>query len=49
MKRPESVVEFLTKPQRLEVVMKVSEVILYRSEPGGQHSRYTVVDSFQLR
>lgn len=49
MKQPESVRELLEKPPRIHAVMQVSEVILYRSELGAEHSTYTVVEEIPLR
>ena len=43
-----SVTDFLEKARRVSATMSVSDVILFRSEPGGQHSRYTVVAAFPL-
>jgi RNA 2',3'-cyclic 3'-phosphodiesterase len=49
MKVAESVADFLTKARRINVVMRVTEVAVFRSEPGGHHSRYTVVAAFPLK
>jgi len=49
MKQPETVVHFLEKARRVNAVMRVGEVILFRSKPGSDHSRYTVVDAFPLK
>lgn len=48
MKQPESVTEFLASSRKVHASMKVTHVALYRSEPGGQHSRYSIVASFPL-
>ena len=49
MKQSESVVEFLAKARKVSAVMRVDEVILFKSELGRDHSRYGVVSAFQLR
>ena len=48
LRPPESVAHLLATARRIDARMRVNEVILYRSEPGGVHSRYAVVDSFFL-
>jgi RNA 2',3'-cyclic 3'-phosphodiesterase len=45
---PESVTHLLATARPIDAVMRVSEVILYRSEPGGRGSRYTVIEEFPL-
>jgi RNA 2',3'-cyclic 3'-phosphodiesterase len=49
MKQPESAAALLAKSGRINATMQVTEVVLYRSELGGQHSRYAVVAAFPLR
>ena len=49
MKQSESVLEFLSKARKVSAVMRVDEVILFKSELGRDHSRYGVVSAFQLR
>jgi len=49
MKQTETVIDFLAKARKVSAVMRVSEVILFRSEPGRDHSHYTVVDAFPLK
>jgi 2'-5' RNA ligase len=48
LKRPESVTQFLVSAGRIEAAMSVESILLYRSVPGGQHSRYSVVAEFPL-
>jgi len=48
LKQPESVAQFLTKARKIDARMPVTEVILYRSELGRGHSRYSVVAAFPL-
>ncbi|HZJ01023.1 MAG TPA: RNA 2',3'-cyclic phosphodiesterase [Gemmatimonadaceae bacterium] len=43
LKHPESIAEFLLKAQKMHAAMQVKEVILYRSQMGSGHSRYTVI------
>jgi RNA 2',3'-cyclic 3'-phosphodiesterase len=45
---PESVTHLLATARPVDAIMRVSEVILYRSEPGGGGSRYTVIEEFPL-
>jgi 2'-5' RNA ligase len=48
LRPPESVAHLLATAQPIDAKMRVNEVILYRSELGGLHSRYAVVDTFLL-
>ena len=48
LKQPEPIAQFLAKAGRVDAIMRVTEVILYRSEPGRGHSRYSVVAAFPL-
>ena len=48
LKQPEPIAQFLTKVRKVDARMQVREVILYRSEPGRGHSRYSVVAAFPL-
>ena len=48
MKQSESLVEFLAKARNVSAAMRVDEVILFKSELGSDHSRYTVVAAFPL-
>ena len=45
---PQSVGHVFENAKRLDARMLVNEVILYRSDLGGAHSKYTVVESFGL-
>ncbi|HEX6576488.1 MAG TPA: RNA 2',3'-cyclic phosphodiesterase [Gemmatimonadaceae bacterium] len=48
MKEPASVMQLLSKVPAIQATMRVNEVMLYRSELGGSHSRYSVVARFSL-
>jgi 2'-5' RNA ligase len=48
IKQPESAASFLAKSRGVGVAMPVTEVVLFRSEPGREHSRYTPVEVFRL-
>ena len=48
MKEPQSVSELLARGRPVQATMRVEEVILYRSQPGGAHSQYSVVMAFPL-
>ena len=48
IRQSEPVSEFLGGAARIHAMMRVTEVVLFRSEPGGQNSRYTVVAAFLL-
>ena len=48
LKQPESIAQFLAKARKVDARMKATEVILYRSELGPGHSRYSVVAAFPL-
>ena len=48
LKQPESIAQFLLKAKGVHARMQLSEVILYRSELGRGHSRYSVVAAFPL-
>ena len=48
LKQPESIAPFLAKAPAINARMQVGEVILYRSELGRGHSRYSVVAAFPL-
>lgn len=48
LRPPESVAHLLATARPIDAKMQVNEVILYRSELGGVHSRYTIVDTFSL-
>lgn len=45
---PRPVVQLLQNSRGIDASMRVEEVILYRSELGGAHSKYTTVESFSL-
>jgi len=45
---PESVTHLLATARPVDATMRVSSVILYRSEAGGAGSRYTIVEEFHL-
>jgi RNA 2',3'-cyclic 3'-phosphodiesterase len=49
MKEAQPVTDFLTKARSIHAVMRVSDVVLFKSEPGSGHSRYTVVAAFPLK
>ena len=48
IKQPESIDAFLSKVKKVNASTRVDEVILYRSEMGRGHSKYTVVASIPL-
>ena len=48
MKEPMSVAAVLAKARAVHSTMRVDRIILYRSEPGGSHSQYSVVATFPL-
>jgi 2'-5' RNA ligase len=48
LKQPESVAQFLSQARSINARVQVSEVILYRSQLGQGHSRYSVVAAFPL-
>jgi 2'-5' RNA ligase len=49
MREPGQVSELVASSRQIGAVMRVDEVVLFRSEAGGEHSRYTVVAAFPLR
>jgi RNA 2',3'-cyclic 3'-phosphodiesterase len=49
MKEPQSVSELLARARPVQATMRVEELILYRSRPGGAHSQYSVVMAFPLK
>ena len=49
IKEAQPVTDFLTKARSIHAVMRVSDVVLFKSEPGSGHSRYTVVAAFPLK
>jgi 2'-5' RNA ligase len=49
LRNPESVEQFLAKARKIDAAMRVEEVILYRSEIGGAHSKYSVIASIPLK
>lgn len=48
LKQPESIAQFLSKARKVDARTEVREVILYRSELGRGHSRYSVVAAFPM-
>ena len=48
MKQAEPVTDFLARAYSIEAIMRVEHVVLFRSELGGEHSRYSVVAAFPL-
>ena len=48
LKQPESIAQFLVKAPTVHATTPIREVILYRSELGRGHSRYSVVAAFPL-
>lgn len=49
IKQPQSIEQFLSKARKVHATMRVEEVILYRSEMGRGHSKYSIVAAFPLR
>ena len=45
---PRAVKELLADARPIDARMRIEEVVLYRSELGGPHSKYTVVETFSL-
>jgi 2'-5' RNA ligase len=45
----ESVVRLLAAPPKIDASMRLEEVIIYRSETGGSHSRYTIVERLRIQ
>ena len=48
IKQPQSIDQLLSRAQKVNATMQVNDVILYRSEMGREHSRYSVVAAFPL-
>ena len=48
IKQPQSIEQFLLKARKVDASMRVEEVILYRSEMGRGHSKYSVIAAFPL-
>jgi 2'-5' RNA ligase len=49
IKQPQSIDQFLLKSRKVDAAMRVEEVILYRSEMGRGHSKYSIVARFPLK
>jgi 2'-5' RNA ligase len=48
LRPPESVAHVLASAKPIDARMQVDQVILYRSDLGGPHSRYSIVETFLL-
>jgi len=49
IKQPQSIEQFLLKEKKINATMRVEEVILFRSEMGRGHSKYSVIARFPLK